>query len=205
MTVEDDIIIGEKAQSQTIGVLGGSFNPVHIGHLMLASYLVQWGYVDSVWLTLSPRNPFKADSAELIPDVKRLAMLAMAIKGAPGLDVCDIELSLPTPSYTINTLETLSSLHPEKRFKLIIGSDNWAKFDKWREAQKILDNYGVIVYPRPGYPVDLHADGMDLVQAPTVNISSTFIRKAIAKGKNVDFFLPQGVYKYILNHKLYNS
>ena len=199
----DDIIIGQDSASQTIGILGGSFNPVHIGHLMLASYLVQWKYVDKVWLTLSPRNPLKKDSAELIPDIKRLAMLNLAIKGATDIDVCDIELSLPTPSFTINMLEALSHTYPGKKFKLIIGSDNWAIFDKWHNGAKILDNYGVIVYPRPGYPVETHADGMELVNAPTVNISSTFIRKAIAKGKNMEFFLPSSVYKYIINHRLY--
>ena len=204
MKMEDDIIIGDKTSTETIGILGGSFNPVHIGHLMIASYLVQWGYVDKIWLTLSPRSPLKKDSMELIPDVKRLAMLNTAIKGATDIDVCDIELSLPKPSFTINALEALSETYPGKKFKLVIGSDNWAVFDKWRNGQKILDNFGVIVYPRPGYPVESHVDGMELVNAPTVNISSTFIRKAIANGRNMDYFLPAGVYKYILNHKLYH-
>lgn len=201
--INEDLMIGDTGPRQTIGILGGSFNPVHIGHLMLASFLVQWGYVDKVWLTLSPRSPLKIDSNELIPDVKRLAMLNIAIKGAPDIDVSDIELTLPTPSFTINTLEALAAANPSKRFKLIIGSDNWAIFDKWRSGQRILDDFGVIVYPRPGYPVEKHADGMELVNAPTVNLSSTFIRKAIAKGRNVDYFLPAGVYKYIVNHKLY--
>lgn len=205
MSDEEDIIIGGEAKTQTIGILGGSFNPVHIGHLMLASYLVQWGYVDKVWLTLSPLNPLKKSSTELIADVKRLAMLNTAIKGATKIDVCDIELSLPTPSFTINTLDALSAAYPSNRFKLIIGSDNWAVFDKWRSNAEILDKYGVIVYPRQGYPVTAHADGMELVNAPTVNISSTFIRKAIAKGRNMEYFLPAGVYKYIMNHKLYTS
>ena len=203
MIEEEDIIIGAETGTQIIGILGGSFNPVHIGHLMIASYLVQWGYVDKVWLTLSPRSPMKKDSLELIPDLKRLSMLNMAIKGASDIDVCDIELSLPTPSFTINTLETLSATYPGKKFKLIIGSDNWAVFDKWRSGPKILDQYGVIVYPRPGYPVEAHVDGMELVNAPTVNLSSTFIRKAIAKRRNMEYFLPAGVYKYIINHKLY--
>lgn len=205
MADEEDIIIGEAAKTEVIGILGGSFNPVHIGHLMIASYLAQWGFVDKVWLTLSPLNPLKKDSTEIIPDIKRLAMLSAAIKGAPAIDVCDIELSLPTPSYTITTLETLAATYPGKKFRLIIGSDNWANFDRWKSGPKILEKFGVIVYPRPGYPVEAHVDGMELVSAPTVNISSTFIRKAIAKRRNMEFFLPQGVYKYILNHKLYQS
>ncbi len=186
-----------------IGILGGSFNPVHIGHMMLASYLSGWGYVDQVWLTLSPRNPLK-DPDSLIPDTKRLTMLNLALKGSKGIDLCDIELSMPTPSYTIRTLDTLAARYPNYRFKLVIGSDNWANFDRWKEGQRILDDYGVIVYPRPGYPIPQgHVDGMETVDAPTVNISSTFIRDAIARGRDVDYFLPQGVYKYILDHKLY--
>ena len=202
---DGDIIIGNKP-AQNIGILGGSFNPVHIGHMMLASYMAQWGYVDSVWLTLSPRNPLKKNPGELLPDLKRLTMLNIALKGARKLDVCDIELTMPTPSYTIDTLDLLASRNPGKRFRLIIGSDNWAVFDKWREGQRILDDYGVIVYPRPGYPVDsAHVDGMDVVDAPTINISSTFIRSAIAKGRDMEYFLPQGVYKYIIDHKLYQK
>ncbi|MCM1066167.1 MAG: nicotinate (nicotinamide) nucleotide adenylyltransferase [Muribaculaceae bacterium] len=188
---------------ETIGILGGSFNPVHIGHMILASYLVQWGYVDKVWLTLSPRNPLK-DPGELLPDMKRLTMLSIASKGADDIDICDIELSMPKPSYTINTLDLLRERNPDCRFKLIIGSDNWRIFDKWREPQRILDDYGVIVYLRPGYPVaDEHIIGLEVVDAPMVHVSSTFIRAAIAKGRNMNYFLPAGVYKYIMDNKLY--
>lgn len=188
---------------ETIGILGGSFNPVHIGHMMLASYLSQWGYVDKVWLTLSPRNPLK-DPRGLIPDMRRLSMLNIATKGQPGIETCDIELSMPRPSYTVNTLDTLSKRYPTKRFKLIIGSDNWAIFDKWKEPQRILDRYGVIVYPRPGYEVrNPHVDGMEFVDAPMAALSSAFVRSAIADGRNMNFFLPAGVYKYIVDNKLY--
>ena len=188
---------------ETVGILGGSFNPVHIGHMMLASFLTQWGYVDKVWLTLSPRNPLK-DQAELIPDMKRLSMLSIAAKGAKDIEICDIELSMPKPSYTINTLELLRERYPECKCKLIIGSDNWQVFDQWRDADRILEEFGVMVYRRPGYPVEnIHVDGLEVVNAPMVNISSTFIRNAIARGRNVNYFLPQGVYKYIQDNKLY--
>lgn len=189
----------------TIGILGGSFNPVHIGHPLLASYLVQWGYVDKVWMTLSPRNPLK-DPKDLLPDLKRLAMLSIALKGAKDIDICDIELSMPRPSYTINTLDTLQARNPDTRFKLIIGSDNWRIFDRWKEAQRILQDYGVIVYLRPGYPVERsHIEGLEVVDAPLVDLSSTFVRESIAKGKNMNFFLPPGVYKYIMDNKLYQN
>lgn len=190
---------------ETVGILGGSFNPVHIGHMMLASFLTQWGYVDKVWLTLSPRNPLKSP-ADLIPDMKRLNMLSIAAKGARDIEICDIELSMPKPSYTINTLELLRERYPENKFKLIIGSDNWQVFDQWREADRILEEFGVMVYRRPGYPVEnIHVDGLEVVNAPMVNISSTFIRDAIARKRNVNYFLPQGVYKYIQDNKLYIS
>ena len=188
---------------ETIGIFGGSFNPVHIGHMMLASYLTQWGYVDQLWLTLSPRNPVK-DPAQLLPDTKRLAMLSIAARGAEQIDICDIELSMPRPSYTIDTLDVLRERYPDKRFKVVIGSDNWRIFDKWRDGQRILDEYGVIVYLRPGYPVDIqHVDGLEVVDAPMIHVSSTFIRQAITKGMNMNYFLPAGVWKYINDNKLY--
>lgn len=190
----------------TVGIFGGSYNPVHIGHMMLASYLQQWKYVDEVWLTLSPANPLK-DAGALLPDMKRLAMLTLAVGETTGLDICDIELSMPRPSYTINTLDLLAERNPDKRFKLIIGSDNWAIFDRWRDSQRILDEYGVIVYPRPGYPVDRSRiiDGMEYVDAPLAHISSTFIRNGIAMGRDMKYFLPEGVFKYIKDNKLYSS
>lgn len=189
----------------TVGILGGSFNPVHHGHLMLASYLAQWGVVDEVWLTLSPRNPLKAAEA-LQPDTVRLNMLTLALKGENNLDLCDIELSMPKPSYTINTLDVLADRYPDLDFRLIIGSDNWAIFDRWRDHQRILDQYGVIVYPRPGYPVDPDpVDGMTLIDAPTINISSTFVRKAVAAGRSVRYFVPDSVAQYIAAHKLYKN
>lgn len=187
---------------ETVGILGGSFNPVHIGHMMVASYLVEWGYVDKVWLTLSPLNPLK-DGYELLPDIKRLQMLSIAARGAEKIDICDIELTMPRPSYTINTLDLLAERFPDTRFKLVIGSDNWRIFDQWREPQRILDNYGVLVYMRPGYPVnDDGTAGMEIVHAPMADISSTMVREAIAKGRDMNYFLPAGVYQYIRENKL---
>ncbi len=189
----------------TIGILGGSFNPVHVGHMMLASYLAQWRYVDKVWLTLSPQNPLK-DHTELIPDLKRLDMLNIAIGNSRDLDICDLELTMPKPSYTINTLDTLASRFVNRHFKIIIGSDNWAIFDRWRDYQRILDEYGVIVYPRPGYPIEnRNVDGMEIVDAPTSGISSTFVRKAVARGIDIRHFVPAGVDKYIAEQGLYTK
>lgn len=187
-----------------IGILGGSFNPIHIGHMMLASYLKQFYGFDQVWLLLSPLNPLKVNSVDLIPDVTRLKMLDIAIGNSDGIQVCDIELSMPRPSYTINTLRYLAKRYPRHKFKLIIGSDNWKIFSQWKESDSIISEFGIVIYPRPGYQVGMvFDDDVDVVNAPVTDISSTFIRKAIARGKNMTYFLPPGVYEYIKMNNLY--
>lgn len=187
-----------------IGVLGGSFNPVHIGHVMLASYLKQFEGFDEIWLMLSPLNPLKAKSLELIPDVTRLRMLDIALKDAEGIKVSDVELSMPRPSYTINTLRYLAKRYPRHSFKLIIGADNWKIFSQWKDSQTIIDDFGVIVYPRPGYQTGpIYDAGVEIVKAPTADISSSFIRNSIARGKDMRYFLPNGVYEYIKSNNLY--
>lgn len=192
------------AAVETIGLLGGSFNPVHMGHLMLASFLQQFAGLSEVWLTLSPLNPLKPNPELLASDMHRLKMLEIATRAVKGVDVCDIELTMPKPSYTISTLRLLSKRFKRKQFKLIIGSDNWARFGQWKESEEIIDDYGVIIYPRPGYPVgQVYVDNVDVVRAPTIDISSTFIRSGIARGKEMNIFLPPGVYDYIKENKLY--
>ncbi len=186
-----------------IGILGGSYNPVHAGHLMVASYVAQTAGLDEVWLSLSPANPLKASSHPASDD-DRLAMLRLAVGDAPRLKVCDEELRLPRPSYTLQLLEHLASIYPDCDFTLIIGSDNWLLFDRWRDPEVILQRYGVIVYPRPGYPMPaLIPDRVTVVEAPTVDLSSTLIRDAISDGLDMNFFLPAGVYSYIKEHNLY--
>ncbi|MBD5271617.1 MAG: nicotinate-nucleotide adenylyltransferase [Bacteroides sp.] len=188
-----------------IGIFGGSFNPVHIGHLMLASYMQQFEGFDEVWLMLSPLNPLKANPSELIPDLTRLKMLEIAVAGVAGLKVSDIELSMPRPSYTINTLRYLAKRYPRHSFRLIIGADNWKIFSQWRDSEKIIEEFGVTVYPRPGYTIPtIYDDNVDVVSsAPLAEISSTFLRKAIARGKDMRFFLPQGVENFIRDNNLY--
>lgn len=188
------------------GIMGGSFNPVHLGHLMVAGYIREFTPIDEVWLTLSPRNPLKARASELIPDLKRLEMLNIAIEGMEGISVCDVELSMPRPSYTADTLRLLSKRYPSRRFKLIIGSDNWRIFEQWKDAEEILSDFGVLIYPRPGYPIgNLYVDGAEVVEAPRCSLSSTFIREGIARGRNMNYFLPPGVYDYIIKNRIYKS
>lgn len=189
----------------TVGLMGGSFNPVHIGHMMVASYMAQYAGLDEVWMVLSPQNPLK-ESASLIDDRHRLRMLEIAVSAdcRSGIRVCDAELSLPRPSYTIDTLRHLSGRYPSTDFRIITGSDNWARFSQWRESDRILSDYGVIVYPRPGFPVsDPVSPGCRVVDAPMTEISSTFIRQALSRGDDMAYFLPAGVYEYIRHNHLY--
>lgn len=189
-----------------IGIFGGSFNPVHIGHTMLASYLCQFTDLDEVWMTLSPLNPLKQHIDEPIEDSSRLDMLKIAVDQCEYIGVCDIEMSMPRPSYTIDTLTLLQNRFPDYRFSIIIGSDNWINFNRWRDYEIILGRFGVIVYPRPGYDIIDKIDnpGVCFVDgAPVIEISSSFIRKSISEGKDMNYFLPSGVYRYITDHSLY--
>lgn len=187
-----------------VAIMGGSFNPVHIGHLMLANYIRQEYHLDSVMLVLSPLNPLKENPAALLPDDVRLEMLKIACEGIDFLEASDVELSLPRPSYTINTLRHLSQKFPDTDFTLIIGADNWEIFDKWRSSEEIIRDYGVLVYPRPGSViVPENTERVKFSRAPMFDISSTFIRNFIASGGDPMFFVPQGVRNYIIKHNLY--
>lgn len=139
----------EKEPLRT-GIFGGSFNPVHIGHLALANYLCEYGEVDEVWLLVSPQNPFKQQS-ELLDDHTRLELVQKAVAGYSRFRASDFEFSLPRPSYTIHTLQALSAAYPEREFYLIIGADNWQAFQKWKSPEVILEQYHLLIYPRQGY------------------------------------------------------
>ena len=189
--------------AKIVGIFGGSFNPVHKGHVKLAKYLSQSQYLDEVWLTLSPQNPFKM-SNDLLDDNHRLAMLHLATEGIDGVGVCDVELSMPRPSYTINTLVNLSQQYSEYEFRLVIGGDNWNVFDRWKDYQRIIDEFGVVVYPRPGYELKPIRDkNVVIVKAPLVDVSSTEIRNEIANGKNVCDMIHERVWNYIKKNNLY--
>lgn len=188
-----------------VAILGGSFDPVHSGHLMLASYVAQFCGPDEVWLSLSPANPFKVGK-KMGDDEDRRRMLELAVGDSRVVKFCDIELSMPRPSYMIDTLRALRKLHPDCDFCLLIGSDNYARFDKWKESESILTEFGLMVYPRPGFPLPERRDGnVRFISAPEIEISSTFIRDAIEKGKDMNFFMPPGVYSYIKEHNLYTE
>lgn len=188
---------------KVIGIFGGSFNPVHNGHIMLAQYLAQHTRLDEVWLTLSPQNPLKA-SKSLLDDKHRLEMLRLATEGVESVSVCDIELTMPRPSYTINTLDELSRRYPDYRFMLVIGGDNWNIIDRWKDYQRIIDEYGVVVYPRPGHELSATDNpNVTIISAPLADVSSTQIRQAIASGAGTSHLIHPQVAEYINKHNLY--
>lgn len=183
-----------------IGIYSGSFNPIHIGHLALANYLCEYQGLDEVWFLVSPHNPLKKEH-ELMDDVLRLRLVQLAVAGYPKFRASDFEFSLPRPSYTVHTLDALKHHYPQHQFSLIIGSDNWHYFSRWYEAERILAENNLIVYPRPGYPVQEAAlpPRVTLADTPLLEISSTFIREALQQGKDVRYFLHPAVYEALLN------
>lgn len=192
-------------RKREIGIFSGSFNPIHNGHLMLASYLSEFTYLEEVWFVVTPHNPLK-DTAILIDDGARLEMVKIAVEAYDRLLVSDVEFNMPRPSYTVNTLKVLSENYPDINFTLIIGADNWAVFDRWKNADEIINNYKILIYPRPGVEIvipDLYRKTVQAVDAPLIEVSSTFIRKSISEGKNIQAFLPVKVYEFIKENQLY--
>ena len=167
-----------------VGIFGGSFNPIHTGHLRLARALVHQGLLDEIWLMVSPLNPLKQGQTDILDDEARLAMVQLATANEPHIQACDLEMHMPRPSYMVRTLETLRKNYPQHEFVLVIGSDNWQRFPQWRESDEILRHHKLLVYPRPGY--ELYAttlpQGVTLVNTPLYDISSTDIRHRIAQG-----------------------
>lgn len=187
-----------------VGVFCGSFDPIHTGHAMVANYLGQWCGLDEVLLMVSPLNPFKVD-APPAADRHRLRMAEIVASRCTSVKVSDFEFQFPLPTYTYRTLTELKKLRPDDDFVLIIGSDNWAGFDRWREATKIKQEFEIMIYPRPGYPLtEEEATGAILLSAaPQALISSTMVREALKEDKNLNYLLPIEVFEYIKQNNLY--
>jgi nicotinate-nucleotide adenylyltransferase len=187
-----------------IGIYSGSFNPIHHGHVMLANYLVEFSDLDELWFVVTPQNPLKKKE-DLLDDDERLKMVQLALGDDPRIHVSDIEMHLPTPSYTINTLTSLSEQNPDVEFVFICGMDSLQNMKNWREYQRILDNYELLVFPREGY------DGGDLINYPSVTvlktpileISSTFIRQCVKEGRDVRHFMPEKAFAYMKQNQFY--
>jgi nicotinate-nucleotide adenylyltransferase len=187
-----------------VGLFFGSYNPIHTGHLIIANYMANFCDLDEVWLVVSPHNPFK-DKRKLTNMYDRLEMARIAIENSEHLKVSDIEFNLPQPSYTVDTLAFLNEKYPGKTFSLIMGADNLASLKKWKNYEVLLDNYKIYVYPRPGIDVsewEAHP-AIQITDTPIMEISSTFIRKAIKENKNVQYFLPDPVIAFIESKNMY--
>ena len=178
-----------------IVIFGGSFNPVHVGHVSLARQLLSLARLDEVRFVVSPLNPFKQQAGDLMPDALRLAMVQRALANEPGLEASDVEFGLPRPSYMWNTLQHLSALLPGQDLVLVIGADNWLAFDRWAHSRDILSHYELAVYPRPGYAVDAVSlpPQVHLYDVPLFPVSSTDIRRRMRRGLPVDHLVPPGV------------
>lgn len=187
-----------------IAVFSGSFDPIHIGHAMIANYISQYCGIDRVWLMPSPLNPLKAGSTPA-NDSQRLDMCRMIACKCADVEVSDFEFSLPLPSYTFRTLTLLKEKYPQHAFYLVIGSDNWLIFDKWKNYEDIIKSFNILIYPRPGFEVlgELPESVKLLKDAPQALISSTFIRRGIKEMKNMNFFLDSDVITFIKNNRLY--
>lgn len=188
-----------------IAFFSGSFNPIHTGHLILANYIKEFTYIDEVWFIVSPHNPLK-DSGGILDDDIRLEMTRLALKEYSDFKLSDIEFGMPRPSYTIDTLEKLTIMYPDSNFTLIIGADNWSVFSQWKDYKRITKNFRIIIYPRKGHDILIPEEfkkSIIEVDAPLVEVSSTFIRNSIKEGKNMRAFLPPKVFDFIVEKGLY--
>lgn len=183
-------------------LFGGTFNPLHNGHLAIAQSVLEQGLADEVWILITPCNPWKKDQA-LLDDRLRYDMVAQAVKEMDGVRASDYEFKLDKPSYTANTLRRISADYPDREFILTIGADNWVKFHNWREADFILKNYPIIVYPRQGYPIENVSGNVTLLECPLMDISSTQIRQMVRDGAPINELVPASVARTILDLKLY--
>lgn len=193
-----------------IGLYFGSFNPIHVGHLIIANHCAEFTHLDQVWLVVTPQNPLK-NKQSLLHDRDRLHLVFLTIEDYPKLKTCDIEFKMPQPNYTINTLAQLTEQYPEYDFSLIMGEDNLKTLHKWKNFEQILKRFPIFVYPRVGVEnevfdlnkwANLEAK-ITFVKAPIVEISATFIRENIKLKKNVQPLLPSKVWEYIDYNNLY--
>ncbi len=186
------------------GLFGGSFNPIHIGHIHLARQLLRAARLDEVWFLVSPQNPLKQDM-RLAPEQQRLEMAQIALRRYKRLKVSDFEFHLPRPSYTWTTLQALSQQYPDREFTLLIGGDNWERFPQWYRHDDILAAYHIAVYPRVDAPIDPATlpPNVLLVKAETVDVSSTQIRERLRNHQSVAGLVPASVERYLIREKMY--
>ena len=183
-------------------LFGGTFNPLHNGHLTIVKSVLEQGLADEVWILITPCNPWKKDQA-LLDDRLRYDMVAQAVRDMDGVRASDFEFKLDKPSYTANTLRRISAEYPDREFVITIGADNWVKFHNWKEADFILNNYPIIVYPRQGYPIESLSANVTLLDCPLMDISSTRIRQMVQDGTPINELVPASVARTIKEKGLY--
>lgn len=181
-------------------IFGGTFNPLHNGHMSIARFVISNGLADELWLMVTPQNPWKRNQA-LMDDEVRLEMARRAVADEDRITVSDYEFSLPRPSYTADTLRSLKEHYPGRCFSLVIGADNWAKFDNWYDSGYILEHHQIIVYPRSGYPMPAGGNNVLRLNCGTIDVSSTEIRERIAAGLDVKGLVPDAVSDFLRLYK----
>lgn len=184
------------------GIYGGTFNPIHLGHIQLSRALMQMQLVDELWLMVSPQNPFKV-SQQLLADDIRLRLAQLAVEDEAGITVSDYEFHLPKPSYMSNTLQHLRHDYPQREFILIVGADNWEQFDRWHQPDEILAHHNLIIYPRPGHTIQNVPDNVKVADTPLLDISSTQIRQCISQPSYNGEGLSPKVWNEIKQNKYY--
>jgi len=191
-----------------IGLFFGSFNPIHVGHLIIANHMAEFSDLDKVWLVVTPHNPHKKKST-LLDDHHRLQMVQIAVEDYPNLEASSIEFDLPQPSYTTNTLVHINEKYPQHQFSLIMGEDNLKSFHKWKNYENILENHHIYVYPRVANdsekPALLQHKHIHQIDAPIIELTSTSIRKGIAAQKNIRPLLPQNVWQFLDEMNFYKK
>ena len=200
-------------KEKNIGLYFGTYNPIHVGHLIIGNFMAQYTELDEVWMVVTPQNPLKKKN-NLLEDYHRLAMVQIAIEDNPKMHYSDIEFKLPKPSYTINTLAALEEKYPNHKFNLIMGEDNLRTLHKWKNFEQIIDNHKIYVYPRALTEEEnerisrrhnrfFDHPHVQLINAPIMKISSSLIRKAIEEGKDVQYLLSAPVHKYLTEMNFY--
>lgn len=188
-----------------IGLYFGSFNPIHIGHLIIANHILNETDLQKIWFIVSPQNPFK-NSDSLLNEYDRLHLVRKAIEEDSRLKASDIEFSLPKPSYTIDTLAYLAEKYPDHEFSIVIGSDSFQNIEKWKNPEALIKNYSFLVYKRPGFEIDnkLKAN-IVVLKAPLLDISATHIRELIQRGRSIKYLVPQVVEEEIAKSGLFKK
>ena len=198
------LLINFLMNKRLVAIFGGSFDPIHNGHLALAAEVLGRGLATEVWFMVTPQNPHKQGNT-LSDEQLRLQMVQLAVEGMEGVRACDFEFSLPRPSYTLNTLTALDEAYPECCFSLLIGADNWEKFDRWYKGDEILSRYGVIVYPRGSESEPPLPQGVRWLPAKLHDVSSTMVRAAVAAGGAISSLVPPAVAGFIKDNGLYEK